>query len=377
MNGWNGERHDITLGHQNEWMHWLSLGADVNRVDTAVGNIGGIDIYDGRGIVIVRGGVGNIDFGGQDDRLIVDEGHVFSAKMWGGDDTVIVRDGGRIESLNAFGGVDTIDVKEGSRVDHIRGGDGTLTITASGNARLETVSVFNAELNLTTDERYVTAIQGFDVETDITIGTGGAGTIKFTSETEQSHKITGSDNGYIALIETADSMSNLQDDQSAIIDVSYFVGAIRTGNGVDKVSTGDGVNGYVESIWTSGGNDTVTLGTGGAGQVNTSRGDDTIRVKELFYNQEEEGVVVRGGAGVDDLNFARFTKGVTFSLDGTGTAQEAAKGSGFFSEFGIENLIGTSKNDKLTGDKGANVLSGRGGGGHFDRRRSARHVERR
>ena len=361
MNGWDGDEHDIKLGPQNDWMHWLNLGADMNKVETSVGYIGGVDIYRGRADITVHGEVGSIDLGNLKDRMVVDGGRVGVVLLQDGNDTVLVKNGGRIDSLKAWGGTNTIDVKAGSRIDHIRGGEGTLNIQATGNGRLESVNAYEGKLNLSTADRYVNTIQGWQVETDIVIGKGGAGTIKFTSETTQTHKITGSTEGYIALIETTDSTANIADDQSAIIDVGYFVGAIRTGNGVDSVTTGDGLTGFVESIYTAGGDDTVTVGTGGAGLVSTSRGDDVVKISDLSYILEEEATVVRGGSGTDELSFAAFSKGVTFSLANAGAAQEVAKDSGFFSELGVENLSGSNFADILTGDAGANELSGRGG----------------
>ncbi len=360
MNGWEGDLHDITLGPQNDWMHWLNLGALVNKLDTAVGWIGGIQVYRGRADFTVSGGVGSIDLRDMNDRLVVDGGRVMSAIMQDGNDTAIIKNGGRIEFLKDFGGNATVTVNKDSRLDTFRGGEGDVKITANGNGRIETVKVFDGSLTFKSGTGYVNSIYTWNSDTDITIGRS-VGTIQLGGDTAKTHKITGSDSGYIALIETTDSQADLTNDQSAVIDVSYFVGAIRTGNGVDKVTTGDGEFGFVESIWTAGGNDVVNVGSGGAGHVNTSRDNDKIKVKELFYNEEDQAMVVRGGSGTDQLSFAPITKGVTFSLDMVGTAQEIATGSGFISAFGIENLEGTNKGDMLTGSAGRNVILGKGG----------------
>lgn len=356
--GWDGEKHDIKLG--NKFTATVDLGADVNLVQTGAGYVGRIDIYDGRGTVTANGDAGIVNMASGNDRLIVKGGQVFSASMQSGNDIVVIKDGGRIDYLSDFGGTAKVSIENGSRLVSFRGGDGAVDISLSGTGNAETLSVYEADFKLRSADGYINTIQGWQVSSDIVIGDGGTGGIKFTSDTAQTHKIKGSD-GFIASIDTSDSRSDINDDQSANIELSYFAGSIRTGHGKDKVMTGDGANGYVETIFTSGGNDIVIVGSGGAGTVSTNRGDDAIRVKDLFYTQEEEGVVIRGGAGVDVLNFTGFSKGVTFSLNGTGKAQEVAEGSGFFSEFGIENLNGSSKNDKLIGDKGANVLSGRNG----------------
>lgn len=361
MAGWEGDLHDINLGPQNDWMHWLSLGALVNKLDTAVGWIGGIDVYRGRADFTVRGHVVSIDMRDLNDRLVVDGGRVTSASMQDGNDTVIIKNGGRIEFLEDFGGNATVTVNKDSRLNDFRGGEGDVKITANGNGRIETVKVFDGSLTFKSGTGYVNSIYTWNSAADVTIGSQGAGTIQLGGNTAQSFKVTGSDGGYIAAIETTDNRTNTADDHASVINVKYFVGAIRTGNGVDKVTTGDGENGYVESIWTAGGNDVVNVGSGGVGHVNTSRDNDKIKVKELFYNEEEQAMVVRGGGGTDQLSFAPVTKGVTFSLDMVGTAQEIATGSGFISAFGIENLEGTNKGDMLTGSAGRNVILGKGG----------------
>ncbi len=361
MNGWDGDLHDITLGAQNDWMHWISLGADVNRIDTAVGNIGGIDIYRGRGDFTVRGGVQNIGFGSLDDNLVVDAGRVSSVNMREGNDTVVVRNGGRIEMLKDFGGASDVRVLAGSRLDSFRGGEGDVSISLFGTARAESIRVFDSDLSFSSRKGGVQSIYGWEVSSDMTIGSGGVASIKFTSDTTQSHQITGSANGYIGSIETTDRRDDASDDQSTVVELTYFAGSVRLGNGADRVTTGNGETGWVENISTSGGNDVVTLGSGGAGIVGAGRGNDRINVQDLFYTAEEEGVVIRGGAGVDTLSFHAFSQGVTFSLALNGAYQEVASDAGHFSAVGIENLIGSQRADTLTGDAGRNVISGKGG----------------
>ncbi|WP_424986197.1 calcium-binding protein [Microbulbifer sp. S227A] len=361
MNGWEGDRHDITLGSENDWMHWLNLGADVNVVDTAVGWVGGIDIYRGRGDVTVRGDVQNIGFRSTDDNLVVDDGFVFSARMRGGDDTVIVRNGGRIGVLEDFGGASDVRVLKDSRLDSFRGGEGDVSIALFGSARAESIRVYESDLTFSSKKGYVQSIYGWEVDSDVTIGSGGIATIKFVSDAARSHDITGSADGYIGSIETTDSRDDATDDQSAVVNLSYFAGSVRLGNGADRVTTGNGETGWVENISTSGGNDVVTLGSGGAVTVGTSRGNDRINLQDLFYNEAEDGVALRGGAGTDTLSFQAFSLGVAVNLDLSGAYQEVATGAGFFSIIGIENLIGSQHADMLTGTAIKNVISGKSG----------------
>ena len=69
-----------------------------------------------------------------------------------------------------------------------------------------------------------------------------------------------------------------------------------------------------------------------------------------------------GGGGIDWLDYSRLTEAVTVSLH-TGQTSQGAAGD-IISEF--ENLIGTAKADRLTGNIFINVLEGKGGADWLD-----------
>ncbi|MCB1340666.1 MAG: calcium-binding protein [Pseudooceanicola sp.] len=408
MSGWDGDLHDITLGPENAWAHWMNLGALVNKVDTAVGWIGGMDIYRGRGEITVRGGFGTMDMGELDDKIVVDGGEVFSASMQAGNDTTILRNGGRIELLNDFGGNATVTVNDGSRIVNFRGGDGDVKMTLNGSGRVETAAVFNSDFTFKSADGWTRTISGHNVASDIIVGAGGAGAIKFTADTQQAHKMVL--NGYVGTIDTTDNPTNGLDDQRANVTVNGGAGGLYLGNGNDVVQTGAV---FVGVIATTGGNDIVRVGTGGSELVSTAGGNDKVFTKaggvstigtgegtdkvylgvggadivrtgegnDLIVVREMAGtniVSIHGGSGVDTLSFKPFKSAVTFSLDVFGQYQNVSGAAptdltpakGWFAEGGIENLIGGVKNDHLTGDSNANRLQGgkgsdtlEGGGG--------------
>ena len=138
---------------------------------------------------------------------------------------------------------------------------------------------------------------------------------------------------------------------------------LRTGEGEDTVTTGAI---WVEMISTGDDNDHITVGTGGTGLVRAGGGDDIIVVHELdAFN----GFAVQGGSGRDLLDFSSFSTGLTFTLDGVGIFQNVgAPGGdisvpavGYFAEGSVEDIIGSSQADKLTGDANANSLVGGSG----------------
>ncbi|GHF69878.1 calcium-binding protein [Seohaeicola zhoushanensis] len=403
MNGWDGELHDITLGSDVPWVHWINLGAAVNKIDTSAGWVGGVDMYNGRGEVTVRGGAGTIDMGGQDDKLTVDGGRVISALMQNGNDTTIVQNGGRIEYLNDFGGNASITIGDGSRIESFRGGNGDVSMTVNGTGRVETVAVFFSNFTFRSEDGWTRTITGHDVSSDIVIGAGGGSSIKFTSDTAQTHKIV--TNAAIDLIDLSDSASNAEDDQSSNLWIKSWADALILGNGDDVVRTGDK---FVGTINSAGGSDTIRLGDGGAetvvtgdgndrvvtstgwvGNIRTGNGDDTvvhgggggslvslgdgddkILVSEMDPNY---GLTIHGWLGTDTIDFRNFTVGVTFTLASPGTLQDVAGNTtpadsvdspsvkGYFAQTGMDNIYGTSKVDVLTGNKLANLLLGQGG----------------
>ncbi|MDK3072977.1 hypothetical protein QO034_07640 [Sedimentitalea sp. JM2-8] len=174
MSGWDGQLHDITLGPQNDWIRWINLGADVNKLDTSVGWIGGIDVYRGRAEITVRGEAGTINLTGSDDLLVVNGGHVKSATLGNGDGTVIVRNGGRITSLEDFGGTGDVRVLNNSRLDSFRGGEGDVNIALKGTGRAESIRVYNGDFTFSSENGVVQSIYTSGGSSDLTVGSGGA-----------------------------------------------------------------------------------------------------------------------------------------------------------------------------------------------------------
>lgn len=208
---------------------------------------------------------------------------------------------------------------------------------------------YNSDVDLTTTRiRYV---YGWDGDShDVTLGSGVTSSVNLYAA--QNRIDTGGAN-FVGNIETAGSSTVIVRDGSA--------GRIALGNGEDRVVTNAG---YVDSINTAGGNDVVRIGAGAAGIVRTGAGDDLIRVNA--FADPQVGMIIQGGSGVDTIDFSGIgSTGVMFRLSGGGAYQNfGAKPNdfdpaiGFVSESSIENVVGTRRNDRITGDGGANVIEG-------------------
>jgi Ca2+-binding RTX toxin-like protein len=172
--GWRQEgnvpsptRHDINLGDKINYMRTVELGADTNVVNTAANFIGYINIYEGRGLINVTGGVGHLGGDDLNDRFVVEDGGRVSYASTGqsGNDKVTVRDGGRIGLLEAYGGNNNIAIVDnGSRIDTIRGGNGDVTLSMKNDSR-------SGLLNLDNGNHSVT-LNGSSLISSATIGDG-------------------------------------------------------------------------------------------------------------------------------------------------------------------------------------------------------------
>jgi Ca2+-binding RTX toxin-like protein len=107
------------------------------------------------------------------------------------------------------------------------------------------------------------------------------------------------------------------------------------------------------------GND-VLIGLAGNDTLDGGNGNDTLNGgdgNDLLRGGPGDDILI-GGAGVDTASYSEATAGVTVDLGFTGVQ---LTGVGAESLSGIENLVGSSFNDTVTGDAGANLIDGGAG----------------
>jgi RTX calcium-binding nonapeptide repeat (4 copies) len=106
-----------------------------------------------------------------------------------------------------------------------------------------------------------------------------------------------------------------------------------------------------DNIQAGAGNDTISGGTGND-TINGNSGNDTI-------DGNEGADTIDGGFGFDTVTYADRTAPVNVSLDGVANDGEAGEGDNVRS--GVNEVVGGSGNDVLTGDNFDNTLIGNDG----------------
>lgn len=376
--------------------HEIILGGGGN--DSLVGQ-GGVDFLvggDGNDSLLGASGEDVLDGGSGDDTLMGGAG-ADSLRGGAGRDTVSFMDnpnGVRI-LLTADGKVgadqtEGIEVVHGSaESDYIRMGTGTYTVIGgAGNDLIEHTSIDND----------ITVITGAGQGTDFVNGLFGPMRVHIKGTETATFYIDNDDPAHA--FEGTELMIELPDGTRLIVigafgpwSIPYldspaveFVdqnGAVVTSltlqdvfdQGVENVALIDRVvqdvfptlrdlgsqgtdgeddlfgSNRAETIAGKGGDDTITA-NGGNDTVLGGDGDDWI-------DGGAGNDALDGGAGIDTALYSSTTAGVTVDLS-AGTATGAGIGSDTLTA--IENLIGGSGGDILTGDAGANVIEAGGGG---------------
>ncbi|MGD9865398.1 MAG: calcium-binding protein, partial [Pseudodonghicola sp.] len=238
------------------------------------------------------------------------------------------------------------------------------------------INLYARENVVTTGSAHVQSIDtggvaGLAIGDAIRIGAGGAGIVdtgggvdRVTTTTGGVRAISTHDGkdviktgaGYVGFVDAGEG-------NDRVVVGAGGAGLVKAMGGNDSVVTGAG---WVEAVTAGDGNDLVRIGGGGGGLVRLGAGDDRIAIRPT---DPTHGLTVLGGSGTDTIDFSAFKRGVTFTLDSGGAWQNpaakagslAAVGQGFVQETSIENLIGTAKGDRLSGDEADNLLNGRNG----------------
>ena len=137
---------------------------------------------------------------------------------------------------------------------------------------------------------------------------------------------------------TTDVLEGLGGDDT-LIGADYGTDTLIGGEGDDNLDGG-----------LNGGKDTLDGGPGDD-RVTRAHGDSAAT--------QPPQAVMKGGAGVDTLDFSALTQPVWISLDGVANDGPDGAGDDIGTEF--ENLVGGSGADTLTGDSGANRFDGGAG----------------
>lgn len=389
-------RYALAIGSTGVWRYDLqklapmsTQGDDVITAGNTLYGLGGNDTLGGPGFQTLIGGKG-------DDTYLLDQGERAIEAPDSGADTVQTAaayfslpanfenitstalagvttylEGNQDDNVILGGaGNDTIDGRGG--VDVLAGGAGRDTLTFLGqSAGGITVSLAIAGVQATPEGGSV-RIRGFENLTgsqldDVLTGDGGANTLEGWAGKDRLDGGAG-----------ADKMDGGNDDDIYVVDNRGDVVSENSGNGIDTVRASvnyvlpDGIenlqltgnrnlsgtgNSADNRITGNDGNnlldgsDGKDVLAGGAGD-DTLVGSDTETYVYIGYGDD----TLKGGAGNDTVTYAAAYGGVTVSLRLAGAQDTGSAGKDTLA--GIENLVGTAFDDRLTGDDGANQLRG-------------------
>ncbi|WP_310473926.1 cadherin domain-containing protein [Sandarakinorhabdus sp.] len=170
------------------------------------------------------------------------------------------------------------------------------------------------------------------------------GALSFTAAPEFAVPLdANADNVYDVVVRASDG--NLFDEQALAITVTDAAESFTGTAGNDVFAASDGSDWTVSGL---GGNDTLS---GNSGNDSIFGGTDNDLLAGNGGND-----LLDGGDGRDTASYRTAAAGVTVSL-AIATAQ-ATGGAGTDTLTGIEDLIGSDFNDRLTGDSGNNTIEG-------------------
>ncbi|NRB33296.1 MAG: hypothetical protein HRU31_00875 [Rhodobacteraceae bacterium] len=215
----------------------------------------------------------------------------------------------QIGAMEHYDGDSDISIKGNARINSLNAGEGDINITATGNGRIGSTQLNEGNHTIITDDGYFSIMEIWRGKVDLTIGQGGAGSIRIDSDAVNSHKAKF--DGYVESLHISDRNDDDSDDQSINLVIGQEgSGKIETGNGNDRVT----VKGYVNFLSTRDGDDRVVINTNeGSERVNLGDGDDTILVSKFAGDR---GILIAGRGGSDTIDFSLYGKSaVVFDLD--------------------------------------------------------------
>jgi hypothetical protein len=361
---------DSDTGRHIKYLETDDAGSVITLKSTFIKDLEGNDGADkvtlgnqGAGIVHLAGGNDTVigTSGGCDFVGLGDGNNVYkSGNMWAG--TVLAFDGndsfsmsgnGMAENLNAGGGDNTVAIAGNAWVGTLKTGDGDDNVTVSTSNSIDGIQLGNGDNTLVgKGSGWIASVVAYD----------GADTVDLRQSTAE---FAGT-----FLLGKGDN---------TVMTGGVFVSSIVTNDGDDKITVGTGgagqivswggdneitSSGWVGSITLRGGNDDVHLLAGGSAlSVVLGNGEDTLDVSEVTDTDTlQEVCMFNGGNGNDQISFAAFTVSVDISL---GEPSVVDTGHGKFIAIGFENVIGGSAADRLEIHYDGGVMTGGGGADTF------------
>lgn len=264
-------------------------------------------------------------------------------------DDVITLTRTQAEIIQTQGGDDRVTIGGNNWVGFLHTGEGNDRVSINSRSWLGTIDLGHGNNRLDVTDR------GAGVE--MIIGRNGRDVLNVMSEANMIRTHDGNDvittgSRWVQSIDAGDGNDRITIRGEAML--------VNGGRGNDVITTGAGWIGTVDA---GRGGDRVVLGRGENAAVNLGRDADTLIVRpqadprsEIYVNGGGS-VSTAGDRDVDTVSFAALGRGVRVDLD----ARTADSAQARLTLREIENVVGTSKADVLSGNYDDNRLTGGGG----------------
>lgn len=263
--------------------------------------LGTLRVNEGNDTLIASGG-SNIEvatLGRGTNTATLTDSWIGSLQTNEGNDTITLSglsSGSAIDSLTMGDGVNKLTINAGSQVGTLMA-SGDETVTLNGDARILAIKMDQGINVLTSHTGFIESFVSYAAANTLTIGTGGIGEVLIMGS-PAAQTITAE--GWVG------SLQVYAGNQTGVLATTVTLGDggagyIQTSKGNDVITTGAGL---VEgSISTWDGADLVTLGSGGAQSVLTGKGNDTVmavngRADHIDTGDGNDRVTLGGGGGL-------------------------------------------------------------------------------
>jgi Ca2+-binding RTX toxin-like protein len=293
-----------------------------------------------------------LDLGDMDDSTTINV--AMPATVLGGDGDDVLNGGTQNDTLNGGDGDDTLDGLDGA--DTLNGGNDTDTATYASRTAAVTVDLDGSGDDGESGE-------GDNVAANVENVIGGSGNDTLTGSSDDNVLSGGPGTDTLDGLDGADVFNGGAGTDTVTYASRTNPVTVDIDSAPDdgEAGEGDDVETDVENLTGGSGADTLT-GSSAANTLSGGGGGDTLAGLTGAD-------VFNGDGGTDTVSYAIRTNSVTADIDGNPDDGEAGEGDNV--ETDVENLIGGSGADTLTGSSDDNVLSGGGGADTLDGRGGA------
>jgi len=322
----------------------LKLDQGTNLVTTGTGFVESFAAFNAQTTLqIGPGGVGQIFLAGAGGRqVLTTEGFIGSIWVGSGNATELTVAAATVEQVRLVDGDNRVAIAAGGLVQQLIA-DGDNTVELTEDARIFSLKLGGGTNRVVSQDGNIESYFAFEGRNTLEIGSGGIAQIALAGAGgRQSVSVE----GFLGSLRASAGNS------SEVTTGSGGAGAIALSDGDNAVTTGAG---FVGSIQTGSGNDVISTGTGAVGSIRAGGGDNVITTRGAVG-------AIETGAGADVITAGAFV-GTIRTLGGNSVVRLSDEGAEVVAMGGGDDLVvGGLADDLIRGGGGDDTLRGGGGG---------------